>query len=69
MNHKKLLGPRFIHRANRDGTIGSFCRVCFVTVAIAGHETNLEKSEQDHVCDPWKVERYRKCVTECAERT
>ena len=49
---------KFVHRANRDDTFDSVCRKCFATVGTADSENELEKSEQVHVCDPWRVEKY-----------
>lgn len=52
--------PKFVHRCNRDGTIDSICRECFVTVATCKRETDLEQPEHNHICDPWTVERFKK---------
>jgi hypothetical protein len=49
---------QFVHRANWYGTLDSFCRQCFVTVATAKREVDLEKSEKEHVCDPWTRQRF-----------
>lgn len=40
----------FPHRLNRDGTIDSICRVCFVTVASVRDEAELAHHEAVHVC-------------------
>lgn len=63
----------FTHRPNTDGTTASFCNRCFVTVAVARGEIELERAERIHVCDPsvleyWKLlsdsSRFRKSDSE-----
>jgi len=49
---------RFVHRPNKDGTIDSICRDCYVTVATARRELELWRAECDHVCDPALLEYY-----------
>lgn len=44
--------PVFVHRENREGTIDSICRACYVTVGTSAWEADLERAEKDHVCDP-----------------
>ena len=51
--------PKFIHRFNNDGTIDTVCRVCFITVATRTCESDLERLEHDHLCNPWMVARYK----------
>jgi hypothetical protein len=46
----------FVHRDNADGTIDSFCRKCFMTIASSQWEANLERAEQNHKCDPIHLE-------------
>lgn len=48
--------PLFVHRDNEDGTIVSFCRKCFMTVASSQWEADLERSESSHKCDPFQLE-------------
>lgn len=55
--------PKFVHRSNRDGTVDSICRGCFMTVATSRRETDLEQAERKHCCDPWTVERFKKIAT------
>lgn len=43
--------PGFAHRPNRDGTFDSICRVCYRTVVDHVRETELERAEQEHVCE------------------
>jgi hypothetical protein len=43
--------PLFVHRINADGTIDSFCRKCFITVASSHWEAELERAEHKHECD------------------
>jgi hypothetical protein len=50
---------RFAHRLNPEKTFDSICRACFSTIATHSRETDLEQSEQKHVCDPYILERYR----------
>lgn len=47
--------PLFVHRDNADGTIASFCRGCFMTVASSRWEAELERAENNHKCDPIQV--------------
>ena len=42
--------PTFPHRHNPDGSYDSICTGCFVTVAKAKPEAELEVFEKDHVC-------------------
>jgi hypothetical protein len=42
----------FVHRDKADGTIASFCRGCFMTVASSHWEAELERAENNHKCDP-----------------
>lgn len=44
--------PKFVRRANRNGTTDSICCKCFITVATARKECELEAPERTHVCDP-----------------
>lgn len=53
-----LFTSRFLHRANWDGTVDSICGVCFIKVARAKCESDLDKAEGDHRCDPWMLEPY-----------
>jgi len=51
---------QFLHRINEDGTIDSICRECFLTVATALSNSELEREERKHHCDAWLIERYKK---------
>jgi hypothetical protein len=51
--------PNFVHRKNDDSTFDSFCPSCFVTVANARLEAELEGKERDHICDPWDLKRFQ----------
>jgi hypothetical protein len=42
--------PYFPHRFNQDGMWESICSECFLTVAKAKIEKELEAHEKDHVC-------------------
>ena len=52
--------PKFVHRMNRDGTVDSICRECFITVATSQREADLQEPEYKHACDSWTVERFKK---------
>jgi hypothetical protein len=41
-----------IHRTEPDGTIHSICPRCYAPVGNAHQETDLERAEADHICDP-----------------
>lgn len=43
---------RFTRRYNQDGTIDSLCRDCFVTIDKVQSESEIDREENRHVCDP-----------------
>lgn len=45
-------GKTFSHRFNADGTVDSICHGCFLTIATATREADLEDCECSHVCNP-----------------
>ena len=49
---------QFAHRLNKNGTIDSICRDCYITVATARRELELWRAECDHVCDSARLEYY-----------
>ena len=49
---------KFIHRINEDGSIDSICRDCFVTIATARTQSDLQAQERQHSCEPMILERY-----------
>ena len=49
--------PHFVHRYTESG-IDSICTRCYVTVATANREADLERFEREHKCDPMKLERF-----------
>ena len=51
----------FPHRTNEDGIIDSICPHCFVTIGSSNCESDLEKMEAAHVCDPALVSYYAQC--------
>lgn len=51
--------PRFMRRTNTNGMMDSICRQCFVTVATARNETDLDEPEQCHVCNPMLLKRWK----------
>jgi hypothetical protein len=52
----------FVRRANPDGTTDSICEKCFVIVATATCEADLDSSNRNHKCDPSKLEYLKKIV-------
>jgi hypothetical protein len=54
----KRLELGFPHRHNANGTHDSICTKCFVTVATAKNEPELEGHESAHVCNPVDVSRF-----------
>lgn len=48
----------FPHRVNSDGTIDSICKHCFVTVGSSTSESDLQRLEAEHVCEPARVAYY-----------
>jgi len=57
----------FTRRLNDDATIDSICPRCFATVGHCLQEADLEKAEQNHVCNPSRVEHYRGLSKEVEE--
>jgi hypothetical protein len=47
----------FCLRRNRDGTVDSICTKCFLTVYRGESEVERRQAEENHVCNPWVVER------------
>lgn len=54
-----LLKPSFLRHQNANGTFDSVCKNCFVTVATAPREFELEEPERNHVCDPQVVQHWK----------
>jgi hypothetical protein len=50
----------FPRRANADGTKDSICPRCFMTVAIATVEADLDLMEALHICDPERLRPFRR---------
>lgn len=50
---------RFLHRDNTNGSMGSICCECFETIATAKNESELSGPEQDHVCNPQLLKRWK----------
>jgi hypothetical protein len=60
----------FAHRINRDGTIDSICKTCFVTVCgQCESESVCAENEAKHDCDPWKLEVIRIVTSKNAKTT
>ena len=53
---------KYAHRYNRDGTTDSICKGCFMTVARAIWEADLERAESLHRCDSRAVGSFKKMV-------
>jgi hypothetical protein len=49
----------FAHSGNENGTFDSICHRCLQTIARMAHKSDLQYAEDNHVCDPSIVERYR----------
>ena len=64
--HNGELFVDFAHRPNRDGTIDSICRCCFVTIGTSTWESDLERMESTHLCNAARVEYFKE--TEAATR-
>lgn len=64
-------GPEFSRRSDRDGTIVSTCETCFAAVAVSLRESELEKAEREHACDPKALDYWKMFIDEIkrAERT
>jgi len=54
--------PDFVRRANLNGSIDSICTKCYVTVATATLDADLDSAEPRHQCDSWRLEYYKKLV-------
>lgn len=50
---------RFVRRTNINGTMDSICCKCFVTVATARREFELDGAERNHTCDPVLLEHWK----------
>ena len=51
--------PLFARHLNNNGTLESICTRCFVAITKSRNESELERKEKLHVCNPWVVERYQ----------
>ena len=50
---KSKFGP-YVHRKNHDGTFDAICTECFLTVASASRELELQEGEKDHRCSEYR---------------
>ena len=41
---------RFAHRTKEDGTIDSICLACMATISTQKTRSELEREDEDHVC-------------------
>jgi hypothetical protein len=57
----------YVHRSNLNGTTDSICKSCFLTVASAIWDADLESAEREHKCDPFRLECLRKSVQRATE--
>lgn len=60
--------PLFVRRLNPDGSIDSVCRKCFMTAATAMRESDLQRSEREHICDPYWLRRFQLLSPEASEK-
>jgi hypothetical protein len=58
----------FPHRINRDGTIDSICSLCYETIGTSTTETDLERMEAAHACEPGRLHYYEEQREEAAKR-
>jgi hypothetical protein len=49
----------FARSGNEDRTFDSICPRCFQILARRARESDLQRAESSHVCDPSTVEHYR----------
>ena len=49
----------FSHRFRKSG-VESICTRCFFTIARTRRETDLERFEREHVCDPVMMEWFER---------
>jgi hypothetical protein len=49
----------FIRRPRGHRTLESTCKRCFLTVATAKRERELDEAEQRHTCDSWLLEQWK----------
>ena len=49
----------FVRRSTGHRTVESTCKRCFLTVAIAKRERELDQAEQRHICEPWLLEQWK----------
>ena len=54
----------FVHLILPNGTTDSICSCCFVTIATATRESDLDRDELNHACDSWLIAHWK----ELAER-
>jgi hypothetical protein len=46
----------YAHRTNRDGTIDSICKTCFMTVGTHEDPAYLKSIEDGHECEMWRLQ-------------
>ena len=56
-------GIQFPRRQNANKTVDSICPCCFVTIATAAQEADLELAEREHTC---RIERIAQLYPLCA---
>jgi len=59
----------FVHRSNSNGTTDSICKSCFLTIATAMWEADLDSAEQAHKCDPFRLSSLKTAVLRATEGT
>lgn len=50
----------FARRVNRDGATDSICKYCYDTICTSVWETELERAEHSHVCDPVRIAKWKR---------
>lgn len=53
----------FVRRQNANGSTHSICTCCFITVATATRQADLDQAEQRHICDPWLVAHWKELAS------
>ena len=59
-----LSGSAFARRSDKNGAIVSTCNKCFAAVAVAPQETELERAERDHACNPEALDQWKLFIAE-----
>lgn len=63
-----LPGSIFSRRSDRGGTIVSTCETCFAAVALSLRESELEKAEREHICNPHALKHWKMFINDIKSR-